>query len=61
MAFVNKYRSTIENKKSGAISWTEKMKVWKKIEEEFEAETGNKRDAKTLRDKYANLKKTHKK
>lgn len=48
---------TNENDKSGVTFWGAKIKTWTKIKDDFEAQTGHKRDAKTLHDKYANKKK----
>lgn len=46
-------------KKSGAVTWQEKEKTWKKIEEEFNS--NNKRNyfrsMKNLKEKYLNMKK----
>lgn len=57
-----KYKSTIECKKTDAVSWKEKDKCWNTIATEFNARSGAvPRAPKSLRVKYDNMKKTAKK
>jgi hypothetical protein len=59
---MEKHKRVIENKKSGAVQWSDKEKAWKQLEEEF-----NGRNIVTtfcsmtiLKQKYNNLKKNSK-
>ncbi|CAH1976165.1 unnamed protein product [Acanthoscelides obtectus] len=57
---VSKKKDVIESETSGTVTWKQKSSVWQSIEQEFQALTGCHREAKTLRDKYCNLKKKQK-
>ncbi|CAH1955485.1 unnamed protein product [Acanthoscelides obtectus] len=57
ISLVIKNKDVIESKTSGTGTWIPKSSVWQSIEQEFQALTGCHREAKTLRDKYFNLKK----
>lgn len=57
---VENHKNCIENKKSDAVIWRQKEEAWQKIEEEFAAVIGVKRNWKALRDKYDAVKRRSK-
>lgn len=61
MILVEKYKDTIENKKTDAVMWKQKQRVWELLTQEFNAVNGSHRYTKNIRCKYENLKKTAKK
>ncbi|CAH1955781.1 unnamed protein product [Acanthoscelides obtectus] len=54
---VSKNKDVIESKTCCTVTWIQKSSVRQGIEQEFQAPAGCHREAKTLRDKYFNLKK----
>lgn len=61
VSLVKKYSDVIECKKSDTVTWQEKLKTWDAITKELFNITGVNRNAKSLREKYKNLKKVTRK
>lgn len=62
LCLIKKYKAIIENKKTDSNNNKGKIECWKKIEAEFNSESGTVyRDFQTLRKKYENIKKKTKK
>lgn len=58
---VNDMKHIIENKKTDMVTWREKEKAWEELSKKFNSSSKIHRDAKCLRAKYENIKKTTKK
>lgn len=53
-----KYKNIIENKRTNATTWKDKIEAWEQICKEFNAASGNfPRSMKTIRSKYETIKK----
>lgn len=61
VSLVKKYQHILENKKSDAITNSEKMKTWETIAQEYSSLMGCSKTSITLRTKYNNMKKNVKK
>uniref|UniRef100_A0A6P7GY29 Regulatory protein zeste n=1 Tax=Diabrotica virgifera virgifera TaxID=50390 RepID=A0A6P7GY29_DIAVI len=61
ISFVKKYKHILENKKSDAVTNSEKMKIWEKIAKEYSSVMGCSKTSLCLRTKYNNMKKNVKK
>ncbi|XP_030377190.1 uncharacterized protein LOC115626077 [Scaptodrosophila lebanonensis] len=54
------HKDIIDNRKSDAATWRQKMAAWEKIMEDFVTQSGVERSWKTLKEKYENLKRKSK-
>ncbi|XP_032593072.1 uncharacterized protein LOC6563990 isoform X1 [Drosophila grimshawi] len=53
---LEKRRSVLENKKSDAATWKQKVQAWEEMAHSFYTRTGVRREWKALRDKFINMK-----
>lgn len=57
ISLVEKYKNVLESKKSNAVTWKAKEKMWARLAAEFSAISGIAREARVLKSKFESLKK----